>query len=88
MVCSQSLRIALIDDEIEFCSQVSQYLSRCGYQVETVSDADKSLELNDQFNPDIVVVDVDLGSHELDGKVLCAAIAQSKHTYAAPEASL
>jgi len=73
------LNILLIDDEREFCHQVKNYLDARSHAVQTESNGLIALDRYNHLLPDIVVIDVDLGLRELDGRAICAEIAKSSH---------
>lgn len=69
--------ILLVDDEETFCRQAGAYLESEGYQVVMECNADLILDLYQKIDPDIVVLDVDLGHNLLDGRMLCASIVKT-----------
>ena len=71
------MKILLVDDEKEFCHQVKTYLQERHHQVFTESDGNLALERFTATRPDVVVLDVDLGLRGIDGRAICAQIAQS-----------
>jgi two-component system response regulator CpxR len=52
------LRILVIDDDVELCSLLKQFLQREGFQVECAHDGKAGLELAAQGQIDLVVLDV------------------------------
>jgi DNA-binding response OmpR family regulator len=51
-------RILIVDDEIEICNALKEYLSIKGYTVETAQDGTRALEKIKDFNPHIVLLDI------------------------------
>tara|TARA_B100000965_G_scaffold108639_1_gene89797 strand:+ start:3953 stop:5200 length:1248 start_codon:yes stop_codon:yes gene_type:complete len=61
-------KILIIDDEIEICKQVSMILSKNGYEASYVtSSKELSILLNDNFNYDLVLVDLWLKNSNKQG---------------------
>jgi len=69
----------LVDDEDAFCRQACSYLESEGYTVELQRNADSVMKSYYEFSPQIVVLDVDLGVKNLDGRMLCASIVKTEH---------
>jgi len=71
--------VLLVDDEDAFCRQACAFLESEGYTVELQCNADSVMHSYHKFRPHIVVLDVDLGVKNLDGRMLCASIVNTKH---------
>jgi len=68
-------RILVVDDEITVCNTVRAYLEADGYEVKIALDGAAALEVAEQFQPDLVVLDVMLP--ELDGIEVLRRIRQN-----------
>jgi DNA-binding response OmpR family regulator len=64
-----SVKILVVDDDPAIRNLISRYLSQQDYQVETASDGHSALEKFEQFNPDLVVLDLNLP--DTTGLALC-----------------
>jgi DNA-binding response OmpR family regulator len=64
-----SVKILVVDDDPAIRNLISRYLSQQDYQVETASDGHSALERFEQFNPDLVVLDLNLP--DTTGIALC-----------------
>ena len=51
-------KILLIDDDPDLCTLVSALLSRDGYQVQVAYEGQEGLEKANQFQPDLILLDV------------------------------
>ena len=51
-------RILVVDDEIEVCNAMKEYLSTKEYEVETALDGPAALEKVRDFDPHIVLLDM------------------------------
>jgi len=67
-------KILVVDDEDHILELARLYLSREGYQVETVSDGARALARFSQTKPDLVVLDIMLPN--VDGLTICKEIRQ------------
>src|SRR3982074_2592749 len=65
-------RVLVVDDEDHILELARLYLSREGYQIETVSDGAQALERFRQVKPDRVVLDIMLPN--VDGLTICREI--------------
>src|SRR3989440_9577217 len=65
-------RVLVVDDEDHILELARLYLSREGYQIETVSDGAQALARFGQIRPDLVVLDIMLPN--LDGLTICKEI--------------
>src|SRR3982074_2451340 len=62
-------RVLVVDDEDHILELARLYLSREGYQIDTVSDGAQALARFSQVKPDLVVLDIMLPN--VDGLTLC-----------------
>jgi two-component system, OmpR family, response regulator len=62
-------KILIIDDEPAVRNLIYRFLSRQGYQVESAEDGKTGLAVFEKFNPDLVVLDVNLP--DTTGYALC-----------------
>lgn len=53
-----SAKILVVDDDPAIRNLISRYLSQQDYQVDTAGDGHSALERFEQFNPDLVVLDL------------------------------
>jgi DNA-binding response OmpR family regulator len=65
---SPAPKILLVDDEPSITENLSAFLSRAGYAVETASDGRKALETIEKNAPELVVLDVLMP--EMDGRAV------------------
>ena len=55
---TESSKILLVDDDDGIRASLSAFLSRSGYQVDTVSNGEQALAKLEKFKPDLIVMDV------------------------------
>src|SRR4030081_1302886 len=65
-------RVLVVDDEDHILELARLYLSREGYQIETVTDGAEALVRFGQVKPDLVVLDIMLPN--VDGLTICREI--------------
>src|SRR3979411_2724888 len=65
-------KVLVVDDEDHILELARLYLSREGYQIETVSDGAHALSRFNQIKPDLVVLDIMLPN--VDGLTICREI--------------
>src|SRR5919205_478092 len=65
-------RVLIVDDEQHIVELATLYLSREGYQVDSVLDGAQAVRRFEQLNPDVVVLDVMLPG--TDGLTICREI--------------
>jgi len=73
------VKILLIDDEHEFCLQVKTYFESVNDTILVESNGLRAMSQFNSFKPDVVIVDIDLGLREIDGRAICAEILKSEH---------
>jgi DNA-binding response OmpR family regulator len=64
-----SAKILVVDDDPAIRNLVSRYLSQQDYQLEVAQDGDMALKVFEQFNPDLVILDLNLP--DTTGLALC-----------------
>ncbi|MEB3831279.1 response regulator transcription factor [Phormidium sp. CCY1219] len=65
-------KILVVDDDPAIRNLIHRFLSKQNYQMESAEDGKKALELFEKFNPDLVVLDVNLP--DTTGYQLCQAM--------------
>lgn len=75
---TRNLNILLVDDEETFLRKASAYLSHSGHIVTAEGNAEDVIAQYTRLSPDVVVLDVDLGHPRIDGRTLCATIANTE----------
>jgi len=70
--------ILLVDDEISFCRQADVYLTSEGHDVHTLSDGKEVLNSVQKIKPDILVLDLDLGLADTDGRLICSEVSKTQ----------
>ena len=60
-------KVLIIDDETDICFLISEILVDEEFITETANNSNQALSKYDQFNPDLIILDVWLGNSELDG---------------------
>ena len=68
-------KVLVVDDEDHILELARLYLSREGYQIETVTDGAQALTRFGQTKPDLVVLDIMLPN--VDGLTICREIRKS-----------
>ena len=65
-------KVLIIDDENDICYLISEILNDESFTCKSANNSSQALELFYKFNPDLVILDVWLGSaSDLDGIELC-----------------
>lgn len=70
--------ILVVDDDENVCELVSLYLQKEGFEVESVHDGAKALEVLEAREPDLVVLDLMLP--EIDGLEVCRRVRKDRQT--------
>lgn len=65
-------KVLVIDDDKDILDLLQYNLEKEGYQVETVYDSRKALEITEDFHPDLILLDVMMPHH--DGIDICRQI--------------
>ena len=55
-----SAKILVVDDDPAIRNLIFRFLSQKNYQIESANDGQSALKMFDQFNPDLVILDVNL----------------------------
>ena len=73
-----AFRILIVDDHInderEDIAQLPALLRQSGYDVEAIDDGNAAYDLIWEYQPDLVLLDLELGIPDMDGIDLCEAI--------------
>jgi two-component system CheB/CheR fusion protein len=59
-ISTQSLRILVVDDNVDAAESIAMLLSMDGHEVRSVHDAQRALNLAAEFRPDLVLLDIGL----------------------------
>lgn len=70
-------KILVVDDEPKITEIVKAYLEKEGYMVKTVHDGKTALLIEEEFNPDLIVLDLMLPG--ISGEKICQSIRQKSH---------
>jgi DNA-binding response OmpR family regulator len=62
-------KILVIDDDKELLEIVKLLLTMHDYAISTIFNAEETLEQINLFEPDLILLDIDLGKH--DGRKIC-----------------
>ena len=65
-------RILLVDDDVELCGLISNYLSRNGFHVDVCHNGENSISIAEREQPDLIVLDLMLPG--ADGLSVCRDI--------------
>jgi DNA-binding response OmpR family regulator len=71
-------RILAVDDDNDILEVLQFILEDSGYEVETLSDGRKLMDVIQDRHPDLILLDIMLGN--MDGRELCKAIKLSLKT--------
>ena len=73
-----AFKILLVDDKIDDrnddISQLPNLLRKAGYDVKATADGETAYDLVWEYEPDLIVLDVDLGIPHADGIDVCEAV--------------
>ncbi len=67
-------RILVVDDDDEVLETIQLILEIGGYHVEPLNNAERTFEVIESFQPDLVILDIVLG--KFDGRVICNQLKQ------------
>lgn len=68
----QEKKILVVDDDLAILEMLDEVLSYYGYNVSTLSRADKVFDRIDEYHPDLILMDIMLAG--MDGRTICRAI--------------
>ena len=71
-------KIIVVDDDEEVLDTIELVLEIGGYEVEPLSDAEGIHETIQNFNPDLIILDIVLG--KIDGRTICNEIKNNPKT--------
>ncbi|MGL5133793.1 MAG: response regulator transcription factor [Planktothrix sp.] len=72
-----SAKILVVDDDPAIRTLISRYLSQENYQIEVAADGKTALKVFEQFNPDLVILDLNLP--DTTGLALCREMQIQTH---------
>ena len=76
-------KVLIIDDDSESLTVISLILSASGFVVNSTRDGNGVYDKIDSFKPDLIFLDVHLGS-EYDGRIICNELKANKKTKEVP----
>lgn len=76
-------RILAVDDDKDILEVLQLILEDSGYEVETLADGHFLFDKIKEYNPDLIILDIMLGSN-LDGRELCHSVKQRLDTHNIP----
>ena len=71
-------RILVVDDEKNIVDIIKYKLKKEGYEVMTAGDGEEALRLNEEFKPDIILLDIMMP--KLDGYAVCRKVREKYDT--------
>jgi DNA-binding response OmpR family regulator len=75
-------KILVVDDDDDVLETTQLILEIAGYDVEPLNDAELIFDRIDEFEPDLIILDVVLG--KMDGRVICSQIKNHDDTKSIP----
>ncbi|HEY9863463.1 MAG TPA: response regulator transcription factor [Candidatus Obscuribacterales bacterium] len=72
-----SAKILVVDDDPAIRNLISRYLRQQNYQIEVAADGETALKVFEQFNPDLVILDLNLP--DTTGLALCREMQIQTH---------
>lgn len=78
-IAMNPVKILVVDDDPAICNLVQRYLRAKNYQVEVAGDGKAALASFEQFNPDLVILDLNLP--DTNGYTLCREMQQRTHVF-------
>ena len=75
-------KILVVDDDDEVLETIQLILEIGGYDVEPLNDAEQIFERIEEFEPNLILLDVVLG--KIDGRVICSQIKSHSDTKRIP----
>jgi len=67
-------RILIVEDEPHYAALIQTQLERRGYEVILASDGHEALHHVEENNPDLIILDIELGDPDLNGIDVCKQI--------------
>jgi len=77
-----SAKVLVIDDEPEITDIVQTFLHEAGYQVMVENAPDKAIEVAQNFQPDIILLDIMMP--DVNGYDICEALKQDPQFVSTP----
>lgn len=71
-------KILVVDDDDDVLETTQLILEIAGYDVEPLNDAELIFERIDEFEPNLIILDIVLG--KIDGRVICSQIKSHEDT--------
>ena len=65
-------KVLVVDDDTDLLVMMKTFLKRNGYEVAVTISCEEGLEIFYSFNPDLVMLDINVGSE--DGREMCKKI--------------
>lgn len=78
-IAMNPVKILVVDDDPAICNLVQRYLRAKNYQVEVAGDGKAALASFEQFNPDLVILDLNLP--DTNGYTLCREMQQRTRVF-------
>ena len=75
-------KILIVDDDADILELLTVILEESGYEVRTLSCGDTVFESIDDYNPNLVLMDVMLA--DMDGREICKSVKQHDLNYLFP----
>ncbi len=72
-------RLLIIDDEEDTLLLLRMILQKKGFEVDIVSSGDQALQRAEEYNPDIILLDVKLDNNN-DGRDICRQLKTNEKT--------
>ena len=73
-----------IDDKTDGISELPGLLTKAGYEVRAIANADIACDLVWEYDPDLILLDVDLGTPPIDGIEVCRSIRENEQAEGRP----
>lgn len=71
-------KVLFVDDDSLFCGQAQNFLATENYEVHTLCDGLEVMNTVEKLKPDILVLDLDLGIEDVDGRQLCVEVSNTE----------
>lgn len=79
---SDKKKIVVVDDNIDILDVLDLALGEAGYDITTISKADKALAIIKKIKPNMVILDVLMSGK--DGRILCGELKSDPETHEIP----